>query len=206
MNFDDMLPQALRESTRRNTGLVVLVGNRFSRITKTAEYLGQKLYAEKKTELDYEFVRSDKSLDYVLGKVESGKLVYWIFDVPSILHALHLIEQMMGGPSVKNYAWRFADALNMMLSQVEVHSINPGEMVLLHEILLATPWVRKTLEEMDIKNIEDSLRSSTEDSGMTSMNHCLMQNLVRRKIDVRTAFETTRDPVHLDQILKKAGF
>ena len=44
-----------------------------------------------------------------------------------------------------------------------------------------------------------------EKSGMITMNQSLVSLIVKRKIDVRTAFSASADPDQLDSMLKKAG-
>ncbi|MGE5085298.1 MAG: hypothetical protein ACM3MG_03295 [Bacillota bacterium] len=47
--------------------------------------------------------------------------------------------------------------------------------------------------------------NAPENSGILTLNQSLLQHLIRRRIDLKTAFETSREPDHLDQLLKKVG-
>jgi twitching motility protein PilT len=74
-----------------------------------------------------------------------------------------------------------------------------------HEVALMTPQMKAHLENQDIRALETQLRQAPDNSGLISLNQSLLQNLIRRKIDIKSAFEVSQDPDGLDHLLKKVG-
>lgn len=67
------------------------------------------------------------------------------------------------------------------------------------------PQVRGLIEDQDLKSLENLLTQAPENSGILTLNQSLLQHLIRRRVDLKTAFEVSRDPDNLDQLLKKVG-
>jgi twitching motility protein PilT len=80
-----------------------------------------------------------------------------------------------------------------------------GERVFAHEVLLSKPDVRDFISDENLKGVEHLLVNSAENSGILTLNQSLLQHLIRRRIDLKTAFENSRHPDNLDQLLKKVG-
>ncbi len=73
------------------------------------------------------------------------------------------------------------------------------------ELLLVTQKIRDALNLGTWSDIEDEMRLSGEKTGMRTMNQSLLQLLLRRKIEMRTAFHESQAPDEFDQLLKKVG-
>jgi twitching motility protein PilT len=73
------------------------------------------------------------------------------------------------------------------------------------EFLLLTPGIRNLIREGKIHQISGMMQVGQERTGMVTMNQSLIHLLMRRKIDMKVAFEASPEPEQLDQMLKKAG-
>lgn len=144
-------------------------------------------------------------LETVLSMVEGGHLVVWLMGAPGPLTALRKILSRGFGEGRSHLLWRLADLLILAAGQMRLPAIAAQETVDAYEILLMTPALKEALAKEDFEEMEQSLRAADEESGVVSFNQSLLQLLLRRSIDIKTAFEATRDPVNLDQILKKVG-
>lgn len=77
-----------------------------------------------------------------------------------------------------------------------------GSPISIYESLLFAPEVREGFLSGDPL----LLAKAEKMNGLyMSRNQCLLQNLIRRKIDVKKAFELSNDPEGLDSLLKKVG-
>ncbi len=144
-------------------------------------------------------------LEAVLSAAESGRLVVWLMSAPGPLTALRKILSKSFGEGRSHLLWRLSDLLILVAGQMRLPAIAAAEFVDAYEILLMTPALKEALAKEDFEEMDQSLRSADDESGVVSFNQSLLQLLLRRSIDIKTAFEATRDPVNLDQILKKVG-
>ncbi len=129
---------------------------------------------------------------------EKGKLVFVTLSGPSIAATLN--HALMREPS---FGPRLAEQLLGGLGQRLIWSSPLA--VLAFEVLVGTPQVKKALSEVNFSEIEEIMRTTGEKTSMRTMNQSLLQNLIRRKIDVKTAFQFSPEPDELDQLLSKVG-
>jgi twitching motility protein PilT len=99
---------------------------------------------------------------------------------------------------------RLAETLSLCFGQYALPGLG-GDTVYAHEVALMTPQMKAHLENQDIRALETQLRQAPDNSGLISLNQSLLQNLIRRKIDIKSAFEVSQDPDGLDHLLKKVG-
>lgn len=74
------------------------------------------------------------------------------------------------------------------------------------EVILGTLEVRSALSAGQAQGLVEVQAQSTDKSGMRTLNQALVQLLLKRRLELRVAFEISRDPADLDQLLKKVGF
>lgn len=144
-------------------------------------------------------------VELYLALAEEGRLVVWVQRAPGNMHFLRRLLSVPYGEGRVHKVWRLADQIQLLLSQSVLDGVTAGESVYAHEVFLLSPALRRQLQEENLQGFEDVIMGGEETSGTVSLNQCLLQLLLRRRIDIKTAFEATRDPVHLDQILKKVG-
>ncbi len=139
-----------------------------------------------------------------LALAERGKFVIYSMKAPSVLNALRRCLSVLGESFGDHGAPRLAEVLSLVAGQYPVPS-SAGERIFAHEVLLMKPQVRDLIEMEDMKSLEGLMATSPENSGILTLNQSLLQHLIRRRLDIKTAFEVSRDPDSLDQLLKKVG-
>lgn len=214
------MPQILLETAARRRGLILLCGDRFSGLAATAQALWKKTATGDRRgvnltsggnqsieDADVIFVDGDfdrDRLDRLCTWVEEGRLVVVLQSAPAPLVALRRWLGRLNGEGRAHMIWRLCDALQLCLGQMAVPGLG-GDRVLAHEVILMTPLLRSALESENLHAADETLKLGDETAGTVSFNQSLLQHLIRRRIDMRTAFEATRDPIDLDQLLKKVG-
>lgn len=73
------------------------------------------------------------------------------------------------------------------------------------ELLLGDSEIQAAIREMDFGRVSSLMRTSAEKTGMRSLNQTLFQLLMKRKIELKAAFEASSEPEELDGLLKKVG-
>lgn len=94
--------------------------------------------------------------------------------------------------------------LNAVISQRLLPN-KMGEVSIALEYLLLTPAVRNLIRENKLHQIYGIMQVGQDKTGMMTMNQSLLNLILKRRIDVRTAFTVTPDPDELDKLMQKAG-
>lgn len=152
----------------------------------------------------FEGFGDDHSFEEALALSERGFFVIYSMKSPSVTNALRRCLSVLGEKYGEHGAPRMAEVLSVAAGQYPVVGLN-GERIFAHEVLLVKPQVRALIEREDVKSLEELMVSTTENAGILTLNQSLLQHLIRRRVDIKTAFEVSRDPDSLDQLLKKVG-
>lgn len=115
------------------------------------------------------------------------------------------IEQFIGYG--RDSHWK-ASCLSSYLKAIIYQRLLPGlsgQPVLIAEVFLPTLEIRQLIKKQDLDSIHQLMRKDQHRTGMTSFNQSLLDALIKRKIELRTAFLASSDPKELDQLLKKVG-
>jgi twitching motility protein PilT len=94
--------------------------------------------------------------------------------------------------------------LQAVLSQRLLPAIGGGRVVAC-EFLLMTPGIRNLIREGKLHQIESMMQVGQDKSGMITINQSLVQLLLKRKISLETAFETSASADQLEKMMKHAG-
>lgn len=140
---------------------------------------------------------------------ESGRTVHLSVEVSSIDTLFQRIFSELSDSLLR----RLLKQLNGVIGVRSVSGGNIGgdvsnNTVFLCEFVLFKPEeIRNFISEKDKISYTDFCKSSWFQSAETyqSLNQVIIQNLVRRQIDVPTAFMISDNPVELDSTLKKMG-
>ncbi len=139
-----------------------------------------------------------------LKLAEKGKFVLYDMVAPSLFNAFRRIYSFIEPHLGRHGTGRLAEVLELALGQIAMRGL-AQETIYAYEILMMKPQVRQLIEDEKLNELEELLKTASENSGMINSNQALLQHLVRRRIDIKTAFERSRDPDALDQLLKKVG-
>ena len=149
-------------------------------------------------------VHSEENLIRAVELAESGVTVIYTMSSASALAALKQSYSILQKNWGKLGSARFADVLRMCYGQVATKGLEQNA-VIAAEFVTIKPHIRSYIEQEDLKSLEALLRGSAESVGVQSLNQSLLQHLVRRRLDLKSAFLLTQDPENLDLLLKKVG-
>lgn len=152
----------------------------------------------------FEDIQFEDELSTVANLCESGRLVVAHVNTHSITSAMHRIFGLALQTQNPHLLWRIIDGFNLLYSQTRIVN-SKMESVFTNEIVLASSEVKKCLWLGNLNEFEDLMKNSGENSGIVTMNQSLLQLIIRRRIEIKTAFEISRDPDDLDHLLKKVG-
>ncbi|MEK6774989.1 MAG: hypothetical protein AABY64_13690 [Bdellovibrionota bacterium] len=152
----------------------------------------------------FENIQFEDELSHAINLYEDGRLVVLHLSAPSLISALHRLFGLAMPTQNPHLLWRLIDGLAVMFSQTQISNAQ-SEFVLANEIVLASSEVKKILWSKDLTEFEELMKNAGEHSGIVTMNQSLLQLLVKRRIEIKTAFEVSRDPVDLDHLLKRVG-
>jgi twitching motility protein PilT len=121
--------------------------------------------------------------------------------------AVETLDNFVSVFSSEEKSWitrTLSNSLKAVINQRVLPGI-AGRPVVAFELLLPTPEVRKAIREENFDGIAEALKKDQAKTGMITLNQSLMNLLVKRKVELKNAFEASPDPDELDQLLKKAG-
>ncbi len=73
------------------------------------------------------------------------------------------------------------------------------------EVIFGNKEIQSAIRARELAEVPVIVKAMAEKTGMRTVNHSLFQLLMKRKIEVKTAFEASPDPEELDALLKKVG-
>ncbi len=152
----------------------------------------------------FENIQFEDELSNATNLYEDGRLILLHVSAPSLVSALHRLFGLALQTKNLHLLWRLIDGLTLMFSQTRIIN-GQNESLLAHEIVLASSEVKKCLWAGELNDFEELMKNAGENSGILTLNQSLLQLLIRRRIEIKTAFEVSRDPVDLDHLLKKVG-
>lgn len=142
--------------------------------------------------------------DLILGLIQSGQQVILVTTHQSLELAMESFVQYYPNEQ-KNYVLKILSRYFLCgLSQKLIPSQTDGQ-TLAFEFIVGTQKIQTLLKDLNFLEMNDEVRRSGEKTGMRTMNQALLQLIMRRKIELKVAFENTLDPDELDQLLKKVG-
>jgi twitching motility protein PilT len=142
--------------------------------------------------------------DFAMGLVEGGRMVFLTLEAPTTTEALNKLFHLYTREERGYVTRRVASGLQAVIGQRLVWGVQ-GQSDLALEILVNAPEVRAAIADDDLTKLDEIMRTSGEKTGMRTLNQSLLQNVIRRKIDIKSAFENSSEPAELDQLLSKVG-
>jgi len=74
-----------------------------------------------------------------------------------------------------------------------------------YEMLLGTQEIKETLRAGTMEALPEKMKENADKTGMRTLNQALFQLLLKRKVELKVAFENSPEPQELDQLLRKVG-
>lgn len=206
----------LSEQLSKPMGLVIHCGTRFSNTTAVIEEAlknlhGKKIHSFSKPQMnvDADIVIVDTPLNkelfyHMLDFCDEGRMVLLRMSAPSVMASLHKIFELCSVQENEHLLWRVLEHLKLVIHQVDILGLQ-GEKIQHFEFLINNPENHELLRERKLKKINELLLKTQEASGILTLNQSLLSSLIKRKIDLKSAFLWSRDPEDLDLLLKRVG-
>jgi twitching motility protein PilT len=156
---------------------------------------------------DYALLGELRDLDTIeaaLLTAETGHLVFATLHTNSAIQTINRIVSVFPGEQQERIRVLLSFVLQGVISQRLLPALGGGRVAAI-EFLLLTPNIRHLIRENKIHQIYSMMQVGQEKSGMITMNQSLVNLVVKRRIDMKTAFSASPEPEQLDQLLKKAG-
>jgi twitching motility protein PilT len=149
-------------------------------------------------------MRDLETIDAALNTAETGHLVFGTLHTNSAVSSISRMVNVFPSEQQDRVRVLLASTLQGVISQRLLPSLQGGRVAAI-EFMLMTTGIRNLVRENKMHQIPAMMQVGQERSGMMTMNQSLISLIVKRKIDVRTAFSASTDPDQLDSMLKKAG-
>jgi len=138
-----------------------------------------------------------------LALAEEGRSVVLTLPFWDLRMGLERLVDLLPGSEVSRLR-RLAATLQMVLGLKLVPGIE-SNLQGVFEILFVESEIQAALRAGNLERIPEIVKSQGERTGMRNLNHSLFQLLMKRKIELKTAFEASPEPEELDALLKKVG-
>ena len=149
-------------------------------------------------------LRDLETIESGLITAETGHLVFATLHTNSAIQTINRIVSVFPGEQQERIRVLLSFVLQGVISQRLLPSLQGGRVPAI-EFLFMTPSIRNLVRENKLHQISSMMQIGQEATGMVTMNQSLVNLIVRRKIDLRTAFSASPEPEQLDLLLKKAG-
>ncbi len=149
-------------------------------------------------------LRDLETIETGLLTAETGHLVFATLHTNSAIATINRIVSVFSSDQQERIRVLLSFTLQGVISQRLLPSIQGGRVPAI-EFMLMTPSIRHLVRENKLHQIGAMMQVGQEKTGMVTMNQSLANLLLKRKIDMKTAFAATSEPEALDQLLKKSG-
>src|SRR5438874_5234835 len=146
-------------------------------------------------------VRDHEAIATALKAAETGHLVLATLHSPNVALALERIVGVFEGSAQRQIVLQLANALQAIIAQELLPSVERARRVLAYELLVANGAVRNLIRENNLHLLENCIQTGARD-GMVLMDACLYELYSRCLISYDTALSRARNP---DRIAKRAS-
>ena len=149
-------------------------------------------------------LRDLETIEAALNTAETGHLVFGTLHTNSAVATINRIVNVFPSEQQERVRVLLSFTLQAVISQRLLPSLQGGRVAAI-EFMLMTTSIRNLIREGKLHQVQGMMQVGQDRSGMVTMNQSLMNLLVKRKIDTKTAFGASPDPDQLDSMLKRAG-
>ena len=149
-------------------------------------------------------LRDLDTIEAALTTAETGHLVFATLHTNSAVQSINRMVSVFPPEQQERIRIVMSFTLQGILSQRLLPSLQGGRVAAI-EFLIMTPSIRNLIRENKLHQVQGMMQVGQEKTGMITMNQSLLNLLIRRRIDIKTAFAASPEPEQLDQMLKKAG-
>ncbi len=149
-------------------------------------------------------LRDLETIEAALNTAATGHLVFGTLHTNSAISTINRIVNVFPSEQQERIRVLLSFTLQAVISQRLLPSLQGGRVAAI-EFMLMTTSIRNLIREGKLHQVPAMMQVGQERTGMVTMNQSLMGLLIKRKIDVKTAFASSPDPDQLDGMLKRAG-
>ncbi len=149
-------------------------------------------------------LRDLETIDAAMNMCETGHLVFATLHTNSAISTINRVVNVFPAEQQDRVRTQLAMTLNAIICQRLLPSIKGGQVAAM-EVLIMSPNIRNLIRENKLHQVYGMMQVGQDKSGMMTLNQALVQLVLKRKIDVRSAFMNSADPEELDKLLKAAG-
>ncbi len=149
-------------------------------------------------------MRDRETAEIALKISETGHLVFATLHTNSAPDTIGRIVSMFESGTKEVVLNQLSAVLQGILCQRLLPGLD-GKLVLAYELLIPNSGIRALIREGKLHQIHGMMQVGQQTTGMITINQCLMNHIIRRRIDMKVGFEYSPDPDELNQMLKKAG-
>lgn len=149
-------------------------------------------------------LRDLDTIDTAMNVAETGHLVFGTLHTQSAIQTITRLVTVFPGADQERVRTQLALTLQAVISQRLLPAIGGG-LVAAVEVLVLNSSIRNLIRENKLHQVYGMMQVGQGKSGMITLNQSLFNLVVKRKVDVKVAFEESPDVEELDKMLKKVG-
>ena len=149
-------------------------------------------------------LRDLEAIEAAMTIAETGHLVFGTLHTNSAISAITRIVNVFPPEQQDCIRLQLSMTLNAVIAQ-RLMPAKGGGMIAAVEVLMLNPSVRNLIRENKLHQVYGMMQVGQNKSGMMTLNQSLLSLLIKRKVEVKDAFDESADVEELDQLLKKAG-
>ena len=138
-------------------------------------------------------MRDHETISAALTAAETGHLVLATMHSPNVMHAFERIVGVFEGGAQRQIILQLANALQGIVAQDLLPSVDRSSRVLAYELLIANSAVRNIIRENNQHMLETLIQTGGKD-GMVLMDSCIYDLYCRAIISYDTALSRARNP------------
>jgi twitching motility protein PilT len=138
-------------------------------------------------------MRDHEAIATALTAAETGHLVLATLHSPNTTNALERIVGVFEGNAQRQIILQLANALQGIIAQDLLPSVDRQRRILAFELLVANPAVRNIIRENQLHLLENTIQTCRKE-GMSLMDNCLYDLYCRCQISYDTALSRARHP------------
>lgn len=149
-------------------------------------------------------LRDHETIETALIVAETGHLVFGTLHTNSAIQTINRIVSVFPTDQQDRIRVQLSFVLNAVISQRLIEGLDGGR-IPVTEVMLLNTNIRNLIRENKLHQVYGMMQVGQDRSGMITMNQSLLKLIMKRKVDLRAAFEVSPDPEELDKLLKQAG-
>ena len=149
-------------------------------------------------------LRDHETIESAMIVAETGHLVFATLHTNSAVQSISRIVGVFPAEQQDRIRMQLSMVLNAIVSQ-RLLPCTKGGMVPAVEVLILNPNIRNLIRENKLHQIYGMMQVGQDKTGMMTMNQSLMKLVLKRRVDLQTAFANSNEPDELDKLLKQAG-